>query len=176
MRTKPSIPEPDGDDDKEVFAFFGLAAYCAQVLEQGLINPLVGLQLANLSPVTREEFESAFEKADKRTMGRVLKAIGKHVQMPTDTERLLGRALDGRNDLCHTFFRRHDENMLSRSGRKMIAELRQLTALFQRADQFDEMSATLFDRIGIPRQLVEAEIAAGMVRAKLRDEMDGDGD
>ena len=31
-----AVPEPDDYSEKEVYAFFGLAAYNAQVLEKGL--------------------------------------------------------------------------------------------------------------------------------------------
>lgn len=34
-RPPPYVPEPEGTDMKEVYAFYGLCSYSAQVLERG---------------------------------------------------------------------------------------------------------------------------------------------
>lgn len=46
------VPVPDYDDPKEVYAFFGLTFYWAQVLEQGLVNLAVALQAKGIPGVT----------------------------------------------------------------------------------------------------------------------------
>jgi hypothetical protein len=41
------VPEPESDEAKEVYAFFGLAAYWAQVLEREAIHFAVAVHMAN---------------------------------------------------------------------------------------------------------------------------------
>lgn len=55
---KPEIPEPDYDDDKEAFAFFGLASYAAQVLERGVVFLALELHLNNSSVISQEAIDS----------------------------------------------------------------------------------------------------------------------
>ena len=53
-----SVPEPDGDDTKEVYAFFGLAAYSGQVLERGLLNLATIMRLRATGAATVDDYES----------------------------------------------------------------------------------------------------------------------
>ncbi|MCH7700769.1 MAG: hypothetical protein IID37_03685 [Planctomycetes bacterium] len=167
------VPTPDGDQAKEVYAFFGLAAYTAQVVEAALLNLLVGLELARQPTISRQQFEQAFDQADKKTLGQLLRKIGSQVPLGADVESVLGEALDARNYLCHRFFGDHAEDFLSAVGRReMIAELRELTEKIHRADRFYEVTVTLFERIGVSVGMVEKYIAESTKRAKWRD--DGD--
>ena len=51
----------------------------------------------------------------------------------------------------------------------MIAELRELTEKIHRADRFDEVVVTLFERMGISVAMVETNIAESRKRATWRD-------
>lgn len=167
------VPTPDGDQAKEVYAFFGFAAYTAQVVEAALLNLLVGLDLAGQPAISREQFEQAFDQADRKTLGQLLRKIALQTALGSDVESVLGEALDARNYLCHRFFGDHAEDFLSAAGRReMIAELRELTEKIHRADQFDEVIVTLFERMGVSVGMVEKNIAESTKRAKWRD--DGD--
>ena len=61
------VPEPEGTDAREVFAFFGLCAYRAQVLEQGVVNLVTVLHARGLTRVTRQAIENAFDTAERKT-------------------------------------------------------------------------------------------------------------
>lgn len=74
-RTRPGIPEPDYDDPKEVYAFFGLAANCVQLVEQGIVNLLVGLRILGKSGPTWGDVRILYEEADRNTLGQLLKAV-----------------------------------------------------------------------------------------------------
>ena len=55
------VPEPEYDDPKEVYAFFGLAAYWIQLLEQGILNLWVGLRISGLKVPTWEDVRNFYD-------------------------------------------------------------------------------------------------------------------
>lgn len=119
---------------KQVFAVFGLAAYQAQVLERGLANVLT---VANTQATggNRDSFDSSLQEHLKVTMGRLVTLLSPHV---IDDEGLLARlreALDERNRLAHRFFREHEINFGSFTGREeMLTDLHGMIELFEAVD------------------------------------------
>jgi hypothetical protein len=127
-------PEPEGYDVKEVYAFFGLASYCGQVLEKGLVNMVVLFRCKGLV-ITGAEFESLFDEYDKKTLGQLLHRARNIVKIPTSVDSLLGEALQKRNWLAHQYFADRSVAFTMESGRKnMISELREITKLFKETD------------------------------------------
>ena len=127
---------------KEVYAHFGLALYCAQVLEQAIIHALIFLDLIpnSLGTVSsREEwqrkFDQFFEKEQQKTMGQLLRKLRALGQVTDKLELCLKGALIERNRLAHSYFWEHAENFMNQSGRdKMISELQRLCELFTEAE------------------------------------------
>ena len=74
-RERPSIPDPDYDDPKELYAFYGLSAYSAQLLEQGIINLLVGLKILGIQTPTHGDVTNLFDESNTKTMGNLLTAV-----------------------------------------------------------------------------------------------------
>jgi hypothetical protein len=151
-----SIPEPENYSEKEVYAFFGLAAYSAQVLEKGLVNLVVTFRTFGLS-ITRAEFDVIFDAHDSRTLGQLLRAArDQHIPIPDETDKLLARALERRNYLNHDFFADHAGHFMTERGRStMIRRLSDLTMLFRRADRGCEpIYKPLLDRLGLNEQLL----------------------
>ena len=68
------VPKPENADAKEVFSFFGLAVYSAQVFEQGVLNLLVALNRVDLKIVTQEKIDSFYESYSTSTLGQLLRA------------------------------------------------------------------------------------------------------
>lgn len=139
-REQLKIPEPEGTDAKEVFAFFGLCSYSAQVLEQGLVNFAVGLRALGLSRLTQEDFDSLFERMSKRTLGQLIADIRPYISVSTKLEHAIIQALHDRNYIAHTFFAKHDVDFMSDQGRiKMMEELREITERIRNVDQEIEL-------------------------------------
>ena len=67
------IPSAESADAKEVFAFVGLAAYHAQVLEQEVLLFAMFLRLANATSRTPELVEALLERLDAKTFGQLLR-------------------------------------------------------------------------------------------------------
>jgi hypothetical protein len=165
------VPEPEGSDAKEVYAFFGLCAYFAQVLERGLINLAVILNARGITSVTRRAVEDAFDRAEHRTLGQLIADVRRKVDVPPDLESALNRALDDRNFLMHRFFAVHDTDFASTAGRRaMIAELAELTRGFQQTDGgVESMTLPLWAKIGITKEVLEREFQRMFADAEASD-------
>ncbi len=164
------LPESDGDDVKEVFAFYGLAAYYSQVLEKGLVNVVVLLRCSGVA-VTREVFEGLFARHDRSTFGQLLVAARQVMPVPSEVDDLLSEALSRRNRLVHQFFADHSVAFTLSSGRReMIQELRELTKLFVRAERaLRPIEASSADRLGLTeerRRLAMQEMLSEYLGAK----------
>lgn len=81
-----SIPEREGSDPKEVFAFFGLAAYHGQVLEQELIIFAVVLHLSGRTGISRAYVDALFDTFEARTFGQLLREARSLIAIPPDLE------------------------------------------------------------------------------------------
>ena len=162
-RIRPQIPEPEYDNDpKELYAFYGLAAYSAQLLEQGITNLLVGLRILNLSSPTHGDVTNYFDHASKKTMGALLNAVRKVTPFDPDIDDELQKALIRRNYLIHTFFVEHDKDLLSESGRRqMIDELIEIIKEFKEVDpKVDELWLSIWKKYGWTEERIEQELMA----------------
>jgi hypothetical protein len=132
------VVREDLDDEayqiKQVFAVYGLAAYQAQVLERGLANVLT-LARTQVTEGTRDDFDVFLEEHLQATMGRLVKILGPHVVYGHVMLVRLREALDERNRIAHRFFREHELNFGSFTGREeMLAELLASAQLFEEVD------------------------------------------
>ena len=162
------IPEPEDYSEKEVYAFFGLAAYSAQVLEKGLVNLVVTFKTFGL-PITRAQFDVIFEAHDSCTLGQLLRAArDHHIPIPDDTDELLTQALEERNYLNHDFFADHAGHFMTESGRRtMIQRLSDLASLFNGADRLCEpIYRPLLERMGVSEESLQQHAHELIERAK----------
>jgi hypothetical protein len=128
-------PDAGGPDPKEVFAFFGLAAYHGQVLEQELITFAMVLHLSGQTRVSRDDVMAVSSTLAVRTLGLVFREARTLTAVPPDLELKLVEALRRRSDLARRFFARRSEDLMSEDGRAdMIEELGETTALFEDVD------------------------------------------
>jgi hypothetical protein len=168
----------DLDDEayqiKQVYAVYGLAAYQAQVLERGLANVLTVAHTHAIGG-SRDDFDAFLEQHLKATMGRLVDLLGSHVVDDGDLLPSLRAALEERNRLAHRFFREHELNFGSITGREaMLAELHGLIQLFE---DVDASLRPVIDRflasVGMTpeqRQRIEAESVLRLQKlAKARD-------
>lgn len=128
---------------KEVYARFGLAMYFAQVLEHGIVNALV---IIDLIPSrrhlvrSREEWASTVDEFMSHhfesTMGRLIRDLRSVTTVPGDLEQLLRDALQKRNWLAHDFFRERSLEFMTTSGRdRMLHDVDECRDLFKAADE-----------------------------------------
>jgi hypothetical protein len=149
---------------KTVYAHFGLALYLAQVLEHGLANALMWAELLPRragKPVSRKQWETEFDlfmnQQFEKTLGRLIRGLGKAASVSADLEDILTDALKTRNFLAHHFFRERAESFMSRDGRdKMIEELERAQRLFDFAEvQLTEVAKPLREKYGFTDERLE---------------------
>ena len=155
-----------GGHIKEVYARFGLALYHAQVLEHGLVNALVILDLIpSQRTLARSQHEwgasvdTFMDRHFETTMGRMMGRLRSVFDVPDDFESLLRDALRKRNWLAHDFFRERADELLTSAGRdQMLDEVDQCSACFQAADkQLGEIIRPLRQKAGITDEMLEKE-------------------
>lgn len=151
------VPEPDYDDPKELWAFFGLTFYAAQVLEQGIVNLAVAARAAGNQAITSQLIEDLYGSFSRLAFGRVLRIVREMVTLPNHIDADLGRALEKRNHLAHSFFVVHDHDLLSEEGRrKMINILRDDLSFFKRVDSdFDPIWQRAWHDLGVTQDMVD---------------------
>ena len=158
---------------KTVCAHFGLAMYLAQVLEHGLVNALLFLELLPKragTPVPRKvweaEFDAFLDRNFEMTLGRMIRNLKAVVSVPSDLEACLSDALRERNFLAHSYFRERADEFMSRPGRGiMTKELEAAQALFVRADQrLSEVTKGGREKYGITDEKAEELFAKQLIR------------
>jgi hypothetical protein len=149
------IPDPDNFSPKEVYAFFGLACYQAQVLEKGVSIMVVAFKCKGL-PITRNDFDAIYSEHNKKTLGQLLARAKKAILISEYMEFLLEEALLKRNWLMHHYFADRSIQFMREEGRrKMISELQSLIQIFIEADQaIEEISFPVLKEFGVTEESV----------------------
>jgi hypothetical protein len=149
---------------KTVYAHFGLAAYLAQVLEHGLVNALVFVDLVpnkSYQIKSKKEWEhevdSFMDRHFEHSLGKMIRDLQAVVSVPEDLESLLAEALKRRNYLAHHFFRERAPEFMTTKGRDtMVGELREAQELFRQADQrLGEAIRPMRERYGVTDERLE---------------------
>ena len=153
------LPEPDETDPKEVYAYFGLAMYWAQVYERGVINLAVGLLIKKPSARTQQLVDDLYKRLDENTLGRTFLIVRENASIAPDTEHAMRVALRERNFLAHSFFHIHAEDFVHEDGRgTMLRELVGMIHQFRQADLIvDRIVATQLERIGVTQENLDRE-------------------
>jgi hypothetical protein len=161
--------DAESEEIKEVYARFGLALYWAQVLEHGIVNALV---VVDLIPSRRHlgrskaEWEAAVDAFMgfhfDHTMGKLMHDLRSVSKIPTDLDDLLKRALRKRNWLAHEFFRERATEFLTSTARdQMLTEVDECRDLFKAADEaLENVVKPLRSAAGITDEILEREYQA----------------
>ena len=167
----PDIPIIDNCCEKESFAFFGLAAYYAQVLEEAALNLAVVLRLPEVDLISQELFLALYDSLGRRTFGQLLKVAKSDLSLSDEDAEFLGTALDLRNMLIHRYFRERAEDFMSEVGRQeMKNELQTILSEFKKADEIlTSLYLPLWEKYGITEELFQSEFAQMVEAAEHRD-------
>jgi hypothetical protein len=150
------IPEPSDCGEKEVYAFFGLASYSAQVLEKGITIMVVAFRCKGLR-ITRSEFDTLYAEHNKKTFGQLLVRARKIISIPDDIDSLLEEALLKRNWLMHHYFADRAAQFMTETGRRqMLSELQSLIRIFMEADRATEpIYMPILQEFGVTEERIE---------------------
>ncbi len=114
-----------GENFKEVCARFGAAMYFAQVLEHGIVNALVFLDLApsTAGKYTPAQHEAYYEQQFEKTLGNLIKTLKNVSVIPPELEAALDKSKAKRAYLAHQFFRETVEAYTSGDVEPLVLEL-----------------------------------------------------
>jgi uncharacterized protein YutE (UPF0331/DUF86 family) len=168
------IPEPDDYGPKEVFAFFGLASYYAQVLEKNLTIMVVAFRCKGLQ-ITKGEFDALYAEHNKKTLGHLLHRAKELISIPNETDSLLNEALLKRNWLIHHYFADRCIQFGTEIGRRqMISDLQSMMCIFTEADRATELiSNPILEEFGVTEECIEKmieEMAKEYLSKEIKDE------
>jgi hypothetical protein len=159
--------DDENEQVKEVYARFGLAVYFAQVLEHGIVNALLVVDLIpsrrHLAPSKDQwaaEVDAFTGHHFEDTMGRLINNLRSVTTLDADLESILRKALGRRNWLVHDYFRERAEEFISDIGRQeMLKEIDECRELLQLADaSLDAIVRPLRTTQGITDEWIEQEM------------------
>jgi len=170
---KPIIPPPEDSSVKEVFSYYGLCMYNAQILEQELINLTVGLVAIDATVLSKGDFDKFFNEAGSKTIGQLIFDLKKRIKFSMEIKESLIKAKDDRNFVAHDFFKSHDINFGANLGReKMIKELIFYTSEFINVtSQVEVITDKVFRKLGITEEIVQREIEKMEAEVRAIDEV-----
>jgi hypothetical protein len=147
------------EQHREVYAYFGHAAYWSQCLETTLTNILICDGRIHGTARTAEDVDALETSLQKLPLGPLIKRVSERVQFTSGTEELIKRALSKRNFLMHRFFRERAWEFATVEGRhRMLDELREIQAWLCSADKAAHaLQMALVSVLGITPELLEAE-------------------
>lgn len=156
------IPEPYYEDEKELWAFFGLAYYKTGILEQGVVNLAVAMQARGVEGITVGDVDSLYDAFDRKTFGIIIRAARTLFDFPDGVAADLEKALEYRNYLAHRFFLSHDADLLTPEGkRKMIEELISILKFLNPLDEtIDEFWMGAWEPLGITKEWIAEQFEA----------------
>jgi hypothetical protein len=109
----------------DVYRKFGYAAEAAQLLETELGNMLIKhgvLEEDLINQLDPNRAAELFRQIDKHTLGQLITKLKAKDQSVVNLEDMLGKALDERNRLFHSFYRQHNFRRNSDEGRQRMLD------------------------------------------------------
>ncbi|WP_442600751.1 hypothetical protein [Paenibacillus sp. KN14-4R] len=145
---------------KESYAYFGLAVYHAQVLEQQLVNMIVLIKKSQGLIPTLDDYEALYERKLSNTMGQLINEIKQLFQLQDFEINELKEVLKLRNFIVHDYFKERIILTFSIAGRSEI--INELNEFVERVRSLDarlvNYSRELHKRLGITEEMLEEEV------------------
>lgn len=124
MRYKEAIEEFNSEDEdgktRLIYAYFGLAIYFAQCLEQTFINMTWLNRVSKKKAKFQNEINEIIDaiESSKKTMGALIHEVKIEYSLPENLETDLKKVLDTRNYLVHKFFKEQIQKFHTELGKK----------------------------------------------------------
>ncbi|HET6804811.1 MAG TPA: hypothetical protein VFH59_05135 [Frateuria sp.] len=143
---------------KRLCARYGLAMYFVQVLEHGIVNALVWLDLHKKTGGrwTPEQYDSYYDARFSETLGELTKRLAKHGPIPEELSVRLAEANRRRRLLAHHFFREAADDVELGRVDRLIDGLESDRQFFQDTDRMlDAFVEPVLAQHGFTRQVRE---------------------
>jgi len=146
-----------GEQFKELCANYGAAMYFAQVLEHGIANALMFLDLIprTSAKFTPEDHDAFFEGQFAKTLGNLIKTLKLVTTLPEDLEAALVQSKERRAYLAHHFFREATDDVHLGNYEKLLEQLEQNRSFFQNTDtKLQEFVTPVMLRYGFTKEML----------------------
>lgn len=149
----------DDEQHKEVYAYFGLAVYNAQVLEHQLINMLILMKVANKEKVSIAEIDNLFDRYFLKTMGQLFHELVKTYTLSENEKIELREVLRSRNYIVHDYFKEKIWLIVTQKGREsIIKELISFNNGLKKMDKrLVELATRYYKKVGITEEIINRE-------------------
>ena len=146
--------------NREMFARFGLVMYYAQCLERQIGDMLATIYNPPFLEASSEDRDSFFDEESAKTLGHMARDIDDRSDLSPKLKNRLEQAVKLRNWLAHEYFSERATDMLTSEGReKMICELQEKADWLKELDsEFTDISKNWLCRMGLSREEIESEI------------------
>ncbi|WP_337032172.1 hypothetical protein [Paenibacillus illinoisensis] len=151
----------DSEHSRELFAYYGLAVYYGQALEQQLVNLILLMKLSQGKVVSDEDLEDLYERKMSSSLGQLIHEVKHHFTFSDEETRQLNELWKQRNSIVHHYFKERIHETFSPEGRsRMIKELED----FKSRAQELEISLQQYTGAWIAQLGLNAESAAALRR------------
>lgn len=124
----------ESEHHKEVYAYFGITAHAAQMLERQIALTLNSVCTVD-GTVTRDQYDISLMQDFKKTLGQLHSKLKKELNVSDDIKAEIEAALAKRNFLMHNYFWERAVEFTKPEGRDtMIHELEEMRQLFTSVD------------------------------------------
>ncbi|MDO7905737.1 hypothetical protein Q5741_04830 [Paenibacillus sp. JX-17] len=126
----------DSEHSKELFAYFGLAVYYSQALEQQLVNLLVLTKLADGKDLSEAEIEDLYHRKLGSSLGQLVHEIRHNFEFTDEEVIQLNEIWKQRNYIVHDYFKKRIQETFSPAGRSRM--IRELSNFKDRAQELEQ--------------------------------------
>jgi len=166
-----SLEEYKSDQSRELFAYYGLTMYYAQVLEHEIVNLLVLAHIVEAQENAENILSDPWEDRFRDTLGQLFRKLEPFLADDRELVDDLGEAVRVRNRLAHSYWRDHADDSLSLYGRdEMIQGLIETRDIFINLDRrLGPVHTKLFNSLGMTDEKIEDMYYEMKARVEERD-------
>ena len=150
--------ENENGKSKLVYAYFGLAVYMGQCLEETLCQMLWSdkfFKQKGKKPKILNKIIDEYETS-KKTMGAFIKEVKKSYSISESEKQILEDVLKKRNYIVHNFFKFEVQKCFSETGQKEI--LKYFCSFIEKCQQIDQTLQTYhslnIERLGVTQESI----------------------
>lgn len=145
---------PESEQSKELFAYFGLAVYYGQALEQQLTNLLLLTKLSQGRTPTEADLTDLYQRKLSNSLGQLIKEIQHHFPFSEQETAQLEEVWKQRNHIVHDYFKERIQETFTAAGRaKMIQELKRFKNKARRLEiKLQGYCTEMFKKLGLEEE------------------------
>lgn len=149
----------DSDHSKELFAYFGLAVYYSQALEQQLANLLMLIKLSKGKVPSEEDIAQLYQRKLSSSLGQLVQEIQHYFPFSEEETLQLKEVWKQRNHIVHDYFKERIHETFSPAGRSRM--IRELSAFKDQAQALEQKlqgySREMYIKLGLEGEQEEPE-------------------